>query len=340
MKILFIGGTGLISSACSELAVERGMDLYILNRGESKKYPVPEGAYLLVRDVRQDEDGVAAMLAEHHFDAVVDWIAFTPEDIERDIRMFTGRTDQFVFISSASAYQKPPQHYIITEETPLENPFWDYSRNKIACEERLMQAYRKDNFPVTIVRPSLTYGPSQLPLCTNSWLHPYTIVDRMKRGEKVVIPGDGTSLWVFTWNADFAVGFLGLLGRKDVLGEAFHITSDEVLTWNQAYEEVARALGVELNVVHIASDLIAKYYEHAIGSLIGDKVNSAVFDNSKVKRIVPEFDCKVPWSEGIRRTITWLEANPSRQVIDEESNQLWNKIIAAYESAYPLGLSK
>jgi len=339
MKILFIGGTGLISSACSELAVERGMDLYILNRGESKKYPLPESAHLLVGDVHQDEDGVAAMLEEHHFDAVVDWIAFTPEDVERDIRMFTGKTDQFVFISSASAYQKPPQHYIITEDTPLENPFWQYSRDKIACEERLMQAYREDNFPVTIVRPSLTYGPSQLPLCTNSWLHPYTIIDRMKRGKKIVIPGDGTSLWVFTWNADFAVGFLGLFGREDVLGEAFHITSDEVLTWNQAYEEVARALGVELNVMHIASDLIAKYYEHAIGSLIGDKVNSAVFDNSKIKRFVPEFNCEVPWSKGIRRTIAWLEADPSRQVIDQAANNLWKKIISQYEKAYPLGLS-
>jgi nucleoside-diphosphate-sugar epimerase len=335
MKILFIGGTGLISSACSKLAVKRGMDLYILNRDVSRKYPILTGAKHLVGDVRADEAGVADLLASHRFDVVVDWIAFTPEDIERDLRLFNGKTNQFIFISSASAYQKPPQNYIITEETPLENPFWQYSRDKIACEEMLMQAYREDGFPATIVRPSLTYGPSQLPLCTNSWQHSYTIIDRMKQGEKIVVPGDGTSLWVFTWNADFAVGFLGLFGNEKAIGEAFHITSDEVLTWNQAYKEVGRALEVELNVVHIASDLIAKYNEHVIGSLIGDKVNSAVFDNSKIKRFVPEFDCKVPWEEGIRRTIAWFEDDPSRKTMDEESNQLWDRIIAAYERANP-----
>jgi len=335
MKILFLGGTGLISSACSDLALKRGMDLYILNRGETTKHPAPEGANSLIGDVYQDESGVATLLNDHHFDVVVDWIAFTPEDIERDLRLFNGKTDQFIFISSASAYQKPPQHYIITEETPLENPYWQYSRDKIACESTLMDAYRKDGFPVTIVRPSLTYGPSQLPLCTNSWQQPYTIVDRMKRGEKIVIPGDGTSLWVFTWNEDFAVGFLGLFGREDAIGEAFHITSDEVLTWNQAYEEVGRALGVELNVVHIASELIARYDEHAPGSLIGDKVNSVVFDNSKIKHFVPEFDCKVSWAEGIRHTLNWFEDDPSRQTVDEEDNRLWDRIITAYEKAYP-----
>jgi len=331
MKVLFIGGTGLISSACSELVVQRGMELFLLNRGLSTKYLPPAGAHLLAGDVFQDESGVAAMLADHHFDVVVDWIAFTPNDIERDLRLFSGKTNQFIFISSASAYQKPPQHYIITEETPLENPFWEYSRNKIACEDRLMQAYREDGFPVTIVRPSLTYGPSQLPLCTNSWGHPYTIIDRMKQGKKIVIPGDGTSLWVFTWNEDFAVGFLGLFGRQDTIGEAFHITSDEVLTWNQAYEEVGKALGVELNIYHIASDFIARFDEHALGSLIGDKVNSAVFDNSKIKRLVPEFDCKVSWAEGIRKTTAWFEADQSRQTIDESANQLWDRIINAYE---------
>jgi nucleoside-diphosphate-sugar epimerase len=335
MKVLFIGGTGLISSACSELAVKRDMDLYILNRDVSRKHPILTGAKHLSGDVRADEAGVADLLAPHHFDVVVDWIAFTPEDIERDLRLFRGKTDQFIFISSASAYQKPPQHYIITEETPLENPFWQYSRDKIACEERLMQAHREVGFPVTIVRPSLTYGPSQLPLCTNSWGQPYTIIDRMKRGQKIVIPGDGTSLWVFTWNADFALGFLGIFGNKDAIGEAFHITSDEILTWNQAYEEVGRALDVDLNIVHIASDLIARYDEHAIGSLIGDKVNSAVFDNSKIKRFVPEFDCKVPWAEGVRRTIAWFEADPSRRTIDDEANQLWDQIIEHYGRAYP-----
>ena len=335
MKVLFIGGTGLISSACSEMAVQQGMELFILNRGVSTKYPVPEGANLLVGDVNQDESGVAVLLEDYHFDVVVDWIAFTPADIERDLRLFSGKTDQFVFISSASAYQKPSAHYIITEETPLENPFWQYSRDKIACEERLMQAYHQDGFPVTIIRPSLTYGPSQIPLCMGCWQHPYTLIERMQQGKKIIIPGDGTSLWVFTWNADFAKGFLGLFGKVGAVGEAFHITSDEVLTWNQAYEEVARALGVELDVVHIPSDLIAKYDDHALGSLIGDKANSAVFDNSKIKRFVPEFDCEVPWAEGVRRAIAWFESDPARQAIDHEANQLWDRIIAAFERVYP-----
>jgi nucleoside-diphosphate-sugar epimerase len=335
MKILFIGGTGLISSACSELALLRGMNLYLLNRGVSQKYPFLTGAKHLIGDVRTDEAGVADLLASHQFDVVVDWIAFTPEDIERDLRLFSGKTEQFIFISSASAYQKPPAHYIITEETPLENPFWQYSRDKIACEERLMQAYRQDGFPVTIVRPSLTYGPSQIPLCVNSWQHPYTVIERMKQGKKIIIPGDGTSLWVFTWNEDFAKGFLGLFGRKEAIGEAFQITSDEVLTWNQAYEEVGHALGVKLDVLHIASDLIAKYDEHALGSLIGDKVNSVVFDNSKIKRFVPDYECKIPWAEGVRRALAWFGADPARQTIDSEANQLWDKIIDSYEKAFP-----
>jgi nucleoside-diphosphate-sugar epimerase len=335
MKTLFIGGTGLISSACSELALQRGIDLYILNRGETKKHPFLAGAKHLTGDVRADEAGVADLLAQHHFDVVVDWIAFTPDDIERDLRLFHGKTDQFVFISSASAYQKPPKHYIVTEETPLENPFWDYSQNKIACEERLMQAYHQDGFPVTIVRPSLTYGPTNIPLAMGSWGHPYTSVDRMKRGQKVIVHGDGTSLWVFTWNEDFAKGFLGLLGNKVAIGEDFHITSDEVLTWNQAHEEVARALGVEPQLVHIPSELLAAFDEHKLGSLIGDKANSVVFDNSKIKRFVPDFECVIPWADGIRRSLAWFEADPARQTIDHEANQIWDRMISAYEKAFP-----
>lgn len=335
MKYLFIGGTGLISSACSNLAVERGIDLFILNRGVSQKRPAPEGATLLEGDVYHDEKGVADLLKGHHFDAVVDWIAFAPNDIERDLRLFQGSTDQFVFISSASAYQKPPQDYIITEKTPLENPFWEYSQNKIACEELLMRAYHQDGFPVTIVRPSLTYGPTNIPLAMNSWAHPYTIVDRMKRGQKVIVPGDGTSLWVFTWNEDFAVGFLGLLGNNAAIGEDFQITSDEVLTWNQAYVEVADAIGIEPRLEHISSYLIAAYDEHKFGSLIGDKSNSVVFDNSKIKRFVPEFECVVPFADGVRRALAWFEADPARQTIEEGANQHWDRIISAYESAFP-----
>ncbi len=335
MKVLFIGGTGLISSACSELALERGIDLFILNRSQSSKYPVPEGAHLLVGDVHGEAASLARLLARLEFDAVVDWIAFTPEDIERDLHLFSGRTGQFVFISSASAYQKPPSHYRITEETPLENPFWDYSRNKIACEQILLQAYRQKGFPATIIRPSLTYGPSQIPLCVGSSEHPYTVIDRMKRGRQIIIPGDGTSLWVLTWNGDFAKGFLGLLGNPKAIGEAYHITSDEVLTWNQIYREVGRALGVELEIVHVPSDLIAAYDPEALGSLTGDKANSSVFDNSKIKQLVPDFVCTVPWAEGVRRAIAWHMADPARQTIDHNLNNTWDRILANYLKAFP-----
>lgn len=336
MKVLFIGGTGLISSASADLAVQKGMDLTILNRSVSKKHLIPAGAKSVVGDVKGDEYRLSQLLAGQHFDVVVDWIAFKPEDISRDFRLFNRRTDQFVFISSASAYQKPPRSYMITEETPLENPFWQYSRDKISCEQLLMDEYRENKFPVTIIRPSLTYGPSQIPLIMGSWDFPYTIVDRIKNGKKVIIPGDGSSLWVMTWNGDFAKGLVGLFGLKDAIGEAFHITSDEVLTWNQIYEELGRAIGVQPNVVHIPSDLIAKYSYHAIGSLIGDKSNSAVFDNSKIKRYVPEFKCDVVWAEGVRRALAWHEADVSRMAVDTNSSQLWDKIIAGYEKAYPV----
>ncbi len=335
MKILFIGGTGLISSACSELAVARGHELFILNRSASTKYPVPQGATLLIGDVHADGSHLSELLSGYRFDAVVDWIAFTLQDIERDLQLFRGKTDQFVFISSASAYQKPPQNYIITEETPLENPFWEYSRNKIACEERLMQAYRDEKFPVTIVRPSHTYGPSQIPFCVSSWAHPWTVIDRMKRGKKVVIPGDGTSLWVLTWNEDFAKGFLGLLGNEKAISEAFQITSDEVLSWNQIYLEAYQALGLAQNVIHIPSDLLAKFDANFTGTLIGDKVNSVVFDNSKIKRFVLDYHCEVNWAEGVRRAIAWHEAHPEFQTIDANANALWDRIITVYEKVFP-----
>ena len=335
MKILFIGGTGLISSACSDLALERGHELFLLNRSRSGKYPVPAGAQVLVGDVHGGPAGLAHLLEGRRFDVVVDWIAYTPEDVERDIRLFGGQTGQFVFISSASAYQKPPAHYLITEQTPLENPYWQYSRDKIACEQRLLDEHRRSGFPVTIVRPSLTYGPSQLPLCMNSWEHPYTVVARMKAGRKIIVPGDGSSLWVLTWNGDFATGFLGLLGNAQALGEAYHITSDEVLTWNQIYTEVGRALGMALDIVHVPSDLIAAYDPGMLGSLTGDKANSVVFDNRKIKALVPDFDCRVPWAEGVRRTLAWFEADTTRRSLDAEVERRWDAILAAYLGAFP-----
>ena len=335
MKILFIGGTGIISSACADLAVARGHELFLLNRSVSRKIPMPEGVTVLQGDIYAEEGRLAELLSKHHFDAVVDFIAFAAPDVERDLRLFRGKTDQFVFISSASAYQKPVKNYIITEETPLENPYWEYSRNKIACEDRLMQAYREEGFPVTIIRPSHTYGYTQIPFGVSSWAHPWTVIDRMKRGQKVIVPGDGTSLWVLTWNADFAKGLVGLLGNKQAIGEAFQITSDEVLSWNQIHLEVYHALDLEPNVIHIPSDLIARYDAHSLGSLVGDKSNSVVFDNSKIKRFVPDYSCEVTWAEGLRRSLAWFEAHPQFQTIEAEMNTMWDSLIAGYEKAFP-----
>ena len=335
MKILFIGGTGIISSACSNLAVARGHELFILNRSVSRKYPVPQDVTILQADIYAEEARVARLLADHRFDAVVDYLAYTVNDVERDLRLFRGKTDQFLFISSASAYQKPPKNYVITERTPLENPYWEYSRNKIACEDRLLFAYLEEGFPVTIIRPSHTYGLSQIPLAVSSWQHPWTVIDRMKRGQKVIVPGDGTSLWVLTWNADFAKGLIGLLGNKKAIGEAFQITSDEVLSWNQIHLEAYRALGLEPNLISIPSDLIAAYDPPSLGSLLGDKANSMVFDNSKIKRFVPDYACEVTWAEGVRRSLAWFEAHPEFQTIDHEMNSGWDEIISAYQRAFP-----
>ncbi len=335
MKCLFIGGTGLISSACSELAAACGIELFILNRSVSKKHPIPEGAVLLNGDVRAEEHQLPKLLSGQRFDAVVDFIAFTADDIERELALFSGKTDQFVFISSASAYQKPPGNYLITEETPLENPFWQYSRDKIAAEERLMKAYGEAGFPVTIIRPSLTYGPSQIPFCVGSWQHPWTVIERMKNRKKVIVPGDGSSLWVMTWNADFAKGLVGLLGNQKAIGQAFQITSDEVLTWDQIYREAFTALELVPKIVHIPTELIADYWPEATGTLMGDKAHSAVFDNSKIKRYVPDFKCEVNWAEGLRRAIAWHQSHPQFQTVDKELNDVFDKILLAYERAYP-----
>jgi nucleoside-diphosphate-sugar epimerase len=328
LKVLFVGGTGLISSACTALAVEHGMEMFLLNRGSGPK-PAP-GATIVVADVH-DEAAAERALAGRRFDVVVDWIAFTPEDIERDLRLFRDRTDQFVFISSASAYQKPPAYWLISEETPLVNPFWDYSRNKIACEDRLMQAYRDDSFPVTIVRPSLTYGDTQVPLAVNSWQKPYTAIARMRQGKPLIVPGDGTSLWTITHNTDFARGFLGILGRGEAIGEAFQIMSDEVLTWDEIYRQTAAATGVEPRLVHIASDFIAACIPDQRGNLLGDKAASAVFDTSKIRGFVPDLHAATPFAEGIRRTVAWFDADNSRQLVDTEMEDGWDRLIAAYD---------
>lgn len=328
MRVLFIGGTGVISSACTQLAVERGLDLYLLNRGRSSR-PVPEAAKVLKGDVR-DKASVLRALGDKTFDIVVDWIAFTPEHVENDLDLFRGRVKQFVFISSASAYQTPPARLPIRESTPLSNPYWQYSRAKIACEERLKEAYRQEGFPITIVRPSHTYDRTMLPTHGQ-----YTVVDRMRKGKKVIVHGDGTSLWTLTHHRDFAKGFVGLLGNNHAIGEVFHITSDEILTWNQIFESVAQAAGTEANVVHIPSDLIAAYDPEWGESLLGDKANSMIFDNSKIKSVVPNFTATIPFARGVEEIIAWYDADPSRQVVDRELNQMMDRIIAAYESSYP-----
>ncbi len=278
-----------------------------------------------------DVAGASKALGANSFDAVVDWIAFTPDQIERDLELFRGRTRQYVFISSASAYQKPSTHYLITESTPLANPFWDYSRNKIACEERLLRAYREEAFPITIVRPSLTYGETQVALAINSWAKSYTVVDRMRRGKPVIVPGDGSSLWTITHNTDFAKGLVGLLGLEPAIGHAFHITSDEVMTWDQYYRITAEAAGVQPKLIHIPSDYIAACLPSTLGGLLGDKAVSVVFDNTKIKRFVPGYCATTPFGQGIRRTLAWFDADPGRRQIDDEANATWDKLIEAYE---------
>ncbi|MFZ5494243.1 MAG: NAD-dependent epimerase/dehydratase family protein [Verrucomicrobiota bacterium] len=328
MKILFIGGSGVISRAVTEQTISAGHELWLLNRGQHR--PVA-GARTIIADMT-DVAGARTALAGHTWDVVVEWIAFGPEDIRRDVDLFRGRTKQYVFISSASIYQKPHPGGVITEATPRANPHWEYSRKKIAAELELESAGKAFGFPYTIVRPSLTYGDDQIPLVLNAWAHPWTAIDRMRRDAPLIIPGDGTSVWTITHNSDFATGLTGLLGHPEAVGEAFHITSDEALPWNRYFELTAAAAGVAApKFVHIASDFIIACVPAVEGTLLGDKAVSAVFDNSKLRRLVPGFAARTPFAEGIKRTLAWFEADPARQTIDAEMNRRWDKLIAAYE---------
>ncbi|MHB9130260.1 MAG: SDR family oxidoreductase [Armatimonadota bacterium] len=330
MKVLFIGGTGIISSACTRLAAERGIEMFLLNRG-TRDVEIPAGVTVLNGDIR-NLAATAELLKPYRFDAVVDWIAFAPENIEADLALFAGKTEQYIFISSASAYQKPPVHYKITESTPLYNPFWGYSRNKIACEERVMAAYRNGEVPgVTIVRPSFTFGETYIPYAVGSG---YTIVDRMKKGQPIIVHGDGQSLWTITHNTDFAKGFVGLLGNQQAIGESFHITSDEVLTWDQIAQAIGSAAGVEPKLIHIPSEFINRHNPGIGAGLLGDKGCSMVMDNSKIKRVVPDFVATMPFKNGVKLSVEWAEADPSRMGVDEELNTTLDTIIAAYERAY------
>ena len=321
---LFIGGTGVISTACSHEALRRGIRLTVLNRGRSDRRTSPEGAEFLQADVR-DGAAVRSALQDREFDVVVNFLNFTPDHVRQDIDLFAGRTGQYVFISSASAYQTPPGHLPVTESTPLRNPHWEYSRNKIACEDLLVREYRERGFPMTIVRPSHTYDPTLVPF-DGGW----TVVERMRRGREVVVPGDGTSLWTITHHVDFARAFVGLLDRQAALGHAFHITSDEAPTWNEIYHAVAEAAGVEPRLVHIASEAIAAASPELGAGLLGDKAHSMVFDNTKVKRLVPGWAAEVPFRQGAREIVAWHDEDPARREVDHRVDALFDRLVEAY----------
>lgn len=327
MRALFIGGTGNISGAASRLCVERGFELWLLNRG--RRGVRIAGTRTITADVANPAE-LSAALKGMRWDAVVDWIAFSEADIERDLALFRNTTKQFVFISSASVYQKPSPQPLITESSPLANPNWEYSRKKIACEERLCLAVRDEGFPATIVRPSHTYD-TVIPVPIGGWTE-YTIIDRLKTGRQVIVHDDGTSRWTLTHAEDFAHGFVGLLGNERAIGEAFHITSDEVLTWNEVYAAVAEAAGREANVVHVPTSVIVECEPSLEGTLRGDKASDAVFDNGKIKALVPHFRATIPFRKGIRRTLEWFEADPRRQLVNPETHAMMDRIIRSYDA--------
>lgn len=327
MKALFIGGTGTISSAISTSLIKQGWELYLLNRGNNNDR-IPEGAKLIKADIN-DEEYVSTLIKDHNFNVVADFIAFVPAQIERDIRLFKEKTEQYIFISSASAYQKPPQNFIITESTPLANPYWEYSRNKITCEEVLISEYRKNGFPITIVRPSHTYDERKVPIGVHGRNGSWQVIKRMLENRPVIIHGDGTSLWTLTHNSDFAKGFIGLMGNIHAIGEAVNITSDESLTWNQIYQIIASALGVKLNAVHVSSEYLAANSSYDFtGSLIGDKANTVVFDNSKLKRLVSGFQSTVRFDQGIRIILDYIMSHPECQNEDPDFDSWCDKILS------------
>ena len=322
MRVLFIGGTWVISSACSALALEQGINLTLINRGYSDQRPGLAGARVLTADVR-DAAAVAEALRGDTFDVVVDWIAFTADHAAADLAMFRGRVGQYVFISSAAAYRKPPPRLPITEDTPLDNPYWPYARHKIAAEALLTAAARDEAFPLTIVRPSHTYDATLPPFRGR-----FTILDRLRRGKPLVVHGDGTSLWTLTHHRDFARGFLPLLGEGRAIAQAFHITSDEVLTWNEIAALLGEATGVAPVVSHVPPDTVARYDADWGASLLGDKAHDAVFDNSKIRAIVPGFAAEIPFATGAGQIFTWYDAHPTAQIVDPEFDALLDRLAA------------
>src|ERR1700678_185929 len=327
LRVLFIGGSGVISSACSRVAVDSGIDLFVLNRGRNSQRPLP-GAVTGLRADAGEPRSVLAAIEGLDFDAVVNWVAFTADQVRADIGLFGGRTRQYVFISSASAYQTPPARLPVTESTPLRNPFWQYSRDKIACEDLLVAAYRDQGFPATIVRPSHTYDKTLVPF-DGGW----TVLGRMLAGKPVIVHGDGTSLWTLTHHDDFARAFVPLLGHPRTLGEAFHITSDDVLTWNQIARTLAAALGVTARVVHVPSDAIAAADPGWGAGLLGDKAHSMVFDNAKLRSVVPGWNAVIPFKQGVREIVDWYLADPARQVTDASLDAVMDKLAATWTQA-------
>ena len=334
MKILLIGGTGTISSAITRQLAESGHDLWLLNRG-TRKDEVPASVKQVIADI-DDEAAVLRQIGNEQFDAVCEFIGFVTEQVERDIRLFSGRTRQYVYISSASAYNKPAASHIITEGTSLANPYWEYSRNKIACEELLMHTYREQGFPVTIVRPSHTYCERSVPVSIHGPKGSWPVLKRMLEGKPVLVHGDGSSLWTLTWNEDFARGFIGLLGNPKAIGEAYQIMSDEQLTWNQIYECAAQALHVTPKLYHVVSDFLAATAPAGYdltGNLIGDKAVTVMFDCSKLKRAVPGFHATIRFDEGVRRCVAYLLAHPELQIEDPEFDEWCDNVIEAQERA-------
>ena len=332
-----IGGTGTISSAITRQLAASGHDLWLLNRGH-RKDEVPTGVRQIIADI-DDTDEVLRQIGDAQFDAVCEFIGFLPSQVERDIRLFKGRTRQYVYISSASAYNKPAANHVITEGTTLANPYWEYSRNKIACEELLLKAYREEGFPVTIVRPSHTYCERAVPVSVHGLKGSWQVLKRMQEGKPVIVHGDGSSLWTLTWNEDFARGFIGLLGNPKAIGEAFQIMSDEQLTWNQIYECVARALHVTPRLYHVSSDFLAATSPKAwdfTGNLLGDKAVTVVFDCSKLKRVVPGFQAVTRFDEGVRRCIDHILAHPELQVEDPDFDAWCDRVIEAQERSVGL----
>ncbi|MDD3197557.1 MAG: SDR family oxidoreductase [Eubacteriales bacterium] len=327
MRALIIGGTGTISKAISFRLAELGWDLYLLNRGNRREH-VPQQAKVISCDIK-DEAKVRELIADQWFDVIANFIAFVPEDVERDIEMFRDRCGQYIFISSASAYQKPLSNFLITESTPLANPYWQYSRDKIACEEILMAAYRNEGFPITIVRPSHTYGDWSVPLGVHGPKGSWQEILRMRQGKPVIVHGDGSALWTMTHNSDFARGFTGLMGNIHAIGEAVHITSDESLTWNQIYACIGRVLGVKPKLCYITSVELAKLRPELHGSLLGDKSHTVVFDNSKLKRLVPGYQARVRFDQGIAKTISYIDDHPGLQIADQEWDSWVDQVTAA-----------